>query len=88
MPYKQQWKRTEAVRRFRRRQRDQLLRSRDPENARATLPIRTLAEARAPVQTRTPAEWFVWGISALAVLAALTGRKSAPVYEGPTWPLG
>jgi hypothetical protein len=88
VPYKERWKRTEAVRRFRRRQRERQLRSREPGNARPTLPIGTPAQASAPVQTRTPAEWFVWGISAFAVLLALAGRKSAPVYEGPPWPFG
>jgi hypothetical protein len=88
MPYREQWKRTEAVRRFRRRQREQQQRPREQVNARALLPIGTPSHSSAPVQVRTPTNWWAWGI-AFAVLAAISGRTSAPrAYEGPPWPWG
>ncbi len=79
MPYKEQWKRTEAVRRFRRRQNERRLRSRKLAHALLTLPVGTPAETSAAVHTSTPTTWFVWGISVFAVLAALAGRRSASV---------
>ena len=78
MPYKDQWKRTEAVRRFRRRQRERREQSRQLLSSRPIL--RTVIPApssNSPLQpNNNSAGWMMLGISALTVLAAITGRKS------------
>jgi hypothetical protein len=88
MPYKERWKRTEAVRRFRRLQREQRQRQPEQVDSRAHLPIGTPSQSRAPEQSHTLTNWWAWGI-AVVVLLALGGRTSAArVYGGPPWPWG
>jgi hypothetical protein len=77
MPYKEQWKRTEAVRRFRRRQREQRLQSRNIWNR--SNPS-TASQTGSFAQTKKasgPGNWLLLGISVLGLLA-MTGRINSP----------
>jgi hypothetical protein len=77
MPYKEQWKRTEAVRRFRRRQRAKRERARELWNPSAASQGGISAQGSPRPDTRSPATGILWGISALTVLAAIVKRRSS-----------
>jgi len=78
MPYKEPWKRSEAVRRFRRRQRAQRQRASEHRRPLPTSQTVTSSPGNSPLQAHGSTAWLLWGgISALTVLAAITGRKPA-----------
>jgi hypothetical protein len=74
MPYKERWKRTEAVRRFRRRQREQRLQARNIWNPVTASQTGSFAQTK---QESNLATWLFWGISALGLLA-ITARINSP----------
>lgn len=75
MPYKERWKRTEAVRRFRRRQRERRERSRQQWSSRPTPQTVEPILGSVPLQSNKSGAWMMLGISAVTVLAAIVGRR-------------